>query len=312
MRKLPLLILAAGLLAGCVDKEYDLKNVETDQVAIGDSESEFRCPLMTIRVSMQEIADNGTDIENIFREADIWLPTALPDAYADIRRLGSDKAYVGELLDLLSDELLESDTKMDEVTELIWNTPAYRESIASSVPELDMDDMEEFRPSFRALYRTDPTLRETLDALVHSFAHNYLTALKVDDIVYDIDRIDLDDNVVDMLVENLDPEGTPDAKNTLHIYGTIDNRLPLSAEMQAQITPAQVEIPVTIEAKRADNPVAETAIYGEALRSIINGCQVVIPVTLDRYYRNGFDNTADCQLLIQLHLVKRGGLKINL
>lgn len=311
MRKLTLLLLASTLLAGCVDKEYDLKNVETDQVAIGDSESEFRCPLMTIRVSMQEIADNGTDIENIFREADIWLPTALPDSYADIRRLGSDEAYVGELLDLLSDEMLESDTKMDEVIDLIWNTPAYRESIVGSVPELDMTDVEEFRPMFRTLYRSSAAVRDTLDEMVRTFAHDYLTVLKVDDIVYDIDGIEIDGNVVDMLVENLDPEGTPDAKNTLHVYGTIDNRLPLSAEIRAQLTPTQIEIPVDVDAKNADNRIAETAIYGNDLRTIINGCRVVIPVTLDRYYRNGFDDTADCQLLIQLHLVKRGGLKIN-
>lgn len=106
MKKLPLLFLVGLLAAGCVDKEYDLKDVETDNIAIGDSQSEFRCPLMTIRVSMQEITDNGIDIENVFRETDIWLPTELPDAYVDIRRLVSDEAYVSTLLDLLVDELL--------------------------------------------------------------------------------------------------------------------------------------------------------------------------------------------------------------
>lgn len=311
MRKLTLLLLASTLLAGCVDKEYDLKNVETDQVAIGDSESEFRCPLMTIRVSMQEIADNGTDIENIFREADIWLPTALPDSYVEIRRLVSDEAYLGEMLDLLAEELLVSDTKMDEVIELIWNTSLYRESVIGSVPELDLNDVEAFRPLFRTFYRSNAAVRETLEELVRTFAHDYLSRLQVDDITYDIDRIELDGNVVDMLVENLDPEGTPDAKNSLQIYGTIDNRLPLSAEIRARLRPTLIEIPVDIEAKSEGNVIAGTPIYGEDLRTLVNGCQVVIPVTLDRYYRNGFDDTADCQLLIQLHLVKRGGLKIN-
>lgn len=311
MRKLTLLLLASTLLAGCVDKEYDLKNVETDQVAIGDSESEFRCPLMTIRVSMQEIADNGTDIENIFREADIWLPTALPDAYVDIRRLVSDEAYVSTLLDLLVDELLVSDTKLDQVVELIWNTPAYRQSVTGSVPELDLDDADTFRSLFRSLYQNNAQVRELLDEQVRLLAHDYLTALQVDDITYDIDRIDLDDNIVDMLAENLDPEGTPDAKNSLQIYGTIDNRLPLSAEIRARLRPTLIEIPVDIEAKSEGNVIAGTPIYGEDLRTLVNGCQVVIPVALDRYYRDGFDNTADCQLLIQLHLVKRGGLKLN-
>lgn len=312
MKKLPLLFLVGLLAAGCVDKEYDLKDVETDNIAIGDSQSEFRCPLMTFRVSMQEITDNGIDIENVFRETDIWLPTELPDAYVDIRRLVSDEAYVSTLLDLLVDELLVSDTKLDQVVELIWNTPAYRQSVTGSVPELDLDDADTFRSLFRSLYQNNAQVRELLDEQVRLLAHDYLTALQVDDITYDIDRIDLDDNIVDMLAENLDPEGTPDAKNTLHIYGTIANRLPLSAEIQARLRPTLIEVPVQIDAKSEENVIAETPIYGEDLRTLIHGCQVVIPVTLDRYYRNGFDNTADCQLLIELHLVKRGGLKLNL
>lgn len=312
MKKLPLLFLVGLLAAGCVDKEYDLKDVETDNIAIGDSQSEFRCPLMTIRVSMQEITDNGIDIENVFRETDIWLPTELPDAYVDIRRLVSDEAYVSTLLDLLVDELLVSDTKLDQVVELIWNNPAYRQSVTGSVPELDLDDADTFRSLFRSLYQNNAQVRGLLDEQVRLLAHDYLTALQVDDITYDIDRIDLDDNIVDMLAENLDPEGTPDAKNTLHIYGTIANRLPLSAEIQARLRPTLIEVPVQIDAKSEENVIAETPIYGEDLRTLIHGCQVVIPVTFDRYYRNGFDNTADCQLLIELHLVKRGGLKLNL
>lgn len=312
MKKLPLLFLVGLLAAGCVDKEYDLKDVETDNIAIGDSQSEFRCPLITIRVSMQEITDNGIDIENVFRETDIWLPTELPDAYVDIRRLVSDEAYVSTLLDLLVDELLVSDTKLDQVVELIWNTPAYRQSVTGSVPELDLDDADTFRSLFRSLYQNNAQVRELLDEQVRLLAHDYLMALQVDDITYDIDRIDLDDNIVDMLAENLDPEGTPDAKNTLHIYGTIANRLPLSADIQARLRPTLIEVPVQIDAKSEENVIAETPIYGEDLRTLIHGCQVVIPVTLDRYYRNGFDNTADCQLLIELHLVKRGGLKLNL
>lgn len=277
MKKLPLLFLVGLLAAGCVDKEYDLKDVETDNIAIGDSQSEFRCPLMTIRVSMQEITDNGIDIENVFRETDIWLPTELPDAYVDIRRLVSDEAYVSTLLDLLVDELLVSDTKLDQVVELIWNTPAYRQSVTGSVPELDLDDADTFRSLFRSLYQNNAQVRELLDEQVRLLAHDYLTALQVDDITYDIDRIDLDDNIVDMLAENLDPEGTPDAKNTLHIYGTIANRLPLSAEIQARLRPTLIEVPVQIDAKSEENVIAETPIYGEDLRTLIHGCQVVIP-----------------------------------
>ena len=45
----------------------------------------------------------------------------------------------------------------------------------------------------------------------------------------------------------------------------------------------------------------------------VGGITVRIPVTLLTYYRDlGFDDAADSQLTIDLRLLKRGGLKLNL
>ena len=74
MRTLSLLLLSGALMTACVDRDYDLSDLDFDNVAIGDENSEFRIPLATVQVSMDEIAENGVNIEAIFREADIWLP----------------------------------------------------------------------------------------------------------------------------------------------------------------------------------------------------------------------------------------------
>ena len=74
MRTLSLLLLSGALMTACVDRDYDLSDLDFDNVAIGDENSEFRIPLATVQVSMDEIAENGVNIEAIFREADIWPP----------------------------------------------------------------------------------------------------------------------------------------------------------------------------------------------------------------------------------------------
>ena len=73
-----------------------------------------------------------------------------------------------------------------------------------------------------------PMLHDRLSNEVKSLAGNYLTDLKVQDVTYDIGKIDIGSDVVDMLCENLDSEGTPNPRNTLHLYGSITSALPVS------------------------------------------------------------------------------------
>jgi hypothetical protein len=68
------------LSTACVDKDYDLGNIDTDNIAIGDEGSQFRIPLVKVLVSKDEIKNNGGNIEEIFREADIWFPPSCPTA----------------------------------------------------------------------------------------------------------------------------------------------------------------------------------------------------------------------------------------
>ncbi len=57
-----------------------------------------------------------------------------------------------------------------------------------------------------------PMLHDRLSGEVKSLAGSYLTELKVQDVTYDIGKIDIGGDVVDMLCENLDSEGTPTPK----------------------------------------------------------------------------------------------------
>ena len=62
IRKLILLLLSGMLSTACVDKDYDLGNIDTDNIAIGDEGSQFRIPLVKVLVSKDEIKNNRSNI----------------------------------------------------------------------------------------------------------------------------------------------------------------------------------------------------------------------------------------------------------
>ena len=86
MRFILPLFLFGMLATSCIDNNYDLSEIDTDGVVIGD---EFRLPLATVTVSMSELGKDGTDIKALFDEADIWLPSPLPadGKYVDLQKI---------------------------------------------------------------------------------------------------------------------------------------------------------------------------------------------------------------------------------
>ena len=62
MKKLVTLLLFGAFALSCTDKAYDLSQIETGDVAIGNDDSEFRMPLMTVLVPMADLSANGEDI----------------------------------------------------------------------------------------------------------------------------------------------------------------------------------------------------------------------------------------------------------
>ena len=103
-------IFTLSLLAvSCIDNDYDLSDIDTDDIGIGDENSVFTCPLMTLRVAVADIVNEQGDLDAILAEADVWLPNRLPDGAeaVDVKRLtGGDgqqaqQAYVQTLLTAL-------------------------------------------------------------------------------------------------------------------------------------------------------------------------------------------------------------------
>ena len=308
MRKFLPFLFAAALASSCIDNAYDLSNVNTDDVTIGDEDSEYRLPLATVYVSMSELNEGGADIKTLFDEADIWLPSPLPGnaAYVDLRELQNTPETITPLLDALIDQMMDDDAKITAVADLLAG-----KYLSTFLPLLPPNtDPADFKPVFIEAFPNMPMLHDRLSGEVKSLAGSYLTELKVQDVTYDIGKIDIGGDVVDMLCENLDSEGTPNPKNTLHLYGSITSALPVSLRLVPYFSPTNVRFDVTVEPGKT-NEIRETQLFESDLRQIIEGAEIILPVSLEKYYP-GYDFTSDQQIVITLRLIKRGGLKLNL
>ena len=311
MRKLILLLLSGVLSTTCVDKDYDLGNIDTDNIAIGDEGSQFRIPLVKVLVSKDEIKNNDGDIEKIFREADIWFPTQLPDdKFVDLVKLQNEPAYVNTLLRTLREEMQTSDAKLASVVDLVWDKYA-----ADFLPLLNLTapDEQTFKTAFKTAYRNDASLRERLADEVSALARTYLTgSLGIDQLEYEVGHIDISSDIVDMLADNLDPEGTPNARNTLFLYGQITSGLPLSLRLDPRLSPTEVTFQVEVGVDKTSNDIPETQLFAEDLRQIVEGITIRIPVTLTEYYPGKGFSDDQYQIVISLSLLKNGGLKLDI
>ena len=314
---LPLYLLCGICATACVDESYDLNKIDTGNIAIGDESSRFEIPLVKVLVGMDNLnSDDQTPIDELFNEADTWLPTQLPDQdengpFIYVQRLTDDPEFVNNtLLSALIAEMETDDAKLDDVTSLLLSEKRYYDSFASLLPGVTP---ETFKETFKEEFRNNELLHEQ----VRSLADNYLSTLDMNlsGLSYDIEHIDISDDIVNMLTDNLDPEGTPDSRNTLHIAGTIDNKLPLSLTATPVLTPTDVTFTADIAANRDGNEFPETQLFAEDLRTIVRGITIEISVALGKYYPGkGFERgtDTDTQLQINLHLIKRGGLKFDL
>lgn len=307
MRKFLPFLFAAALASSCIDNAYDLSNVNTDDVTIGDEDSEYRLPLATVYVSMSELNEGGADIKTLFDEADIWLPSPLPGnaAYVDLRELQNTPETITPLLDALIDQMMDDDAKITAVADLLAE-----KYLSTFLPLLPPNtDPADFKPVFIEAFRNMPMLHDRLSGEVKSLAGSYLTELKVQDVTYDIGKIDIGGDVVDMLCENLDSEGTPTPKHAAPLRQHHERP---AREPAARALFLAYERPVRRNGRtRQTNEIRETQLFESDLRQIIEGAEIILPVSLEKYYP-GYDFTSDQQIVITLRLIKRGGLKLNL
>lgn len=305
MRFILPLFLFGMLATSCIDNNYDLSEIDTDGVVIGD---EFRLPLATVTVGMSELSKGDADIKALFDEADIWLPSPLPggEKSVDLQKIQDTPSYTKDLLDALIGQMQTDDVKINAVADLL-----YDKYLGTFLPMLPPNtDPKDFKQVFITAFRSTTELQDELAGEVRNLAGSYLTDLKVEDVTYDIGKIDIGSDIVDMLADNLDPKGTADPQNTLDIYGQITSALPVSLQFSPRFSPTEVEFDVYVE-PNVPAKIAETRLYESDLRQIIDGAEIILPVTLEKYFPgSGF--TTDQKIVINLRLVKRGGLKLNL
>lgn len=300
----PLLLLCM-IASSCIDKDYDLSQIDTEDVTIGDV---FELPLATVTVGMNELNKDGADIEALFDEADIWLPSSLPGGAesVDLLKIQNTPSYTTQLLDALIAQMQTDDAKIDAVADLL-----YAKYLDTFLPMLPPNtNPRDFKPVFIEAFRNTPMLQDRLTAEVKNLANGYLTDLQVGEVTYDIGKIDIGSDIVDMLADNLDPKGTANPRNTLDIYGEITSALPLSLQFSPHFSPTEVKFDVHVE-PNVTTRIAETRLYESDLRQIIEGAQIILPVTLEEYFP-GYGFTSDQKIVIKLRLRKHGGLKLNL
>ena len=308
MKKLILLFLGFALcLTSCIEDEYDLSDVSTDNITLG--EEALRIPLVKIRVSSADLNRNGLNIEEMFAEANDWLPSDLGADYADLIRLTADRTYLDGLLDNLIAEMSSSSEKRMVVARRI--VTEYKQEFLEALDLPSNVSDEEFLDTFNANFDVDPIIRNKVKEL----ADSYLQDLSIDPMSFRIDNVNITDDMIKMLTKNLDPRGTAEPKSTLHLYGELRSALPLTLDLNPRFEGTSVQFNIAVDATEEKSPIAEsesTRIYAEDLRTIVHGVQINIPLLLRRYYpRHGFNAQGD-QIVIDLRLVKRGGLNLDI
>lgn len=272
-------------------------------------------------VTLADIANGDVNIQELCEKADKWLPSNLPGNadYVDLTQL-TLHSYTDGIFDALIAEMQSTPSKLDEVTDMIWDD--YRNVFASILGVSPSPENEAlFKTAFKTVYDTDD---QVLDEVKSQFS-GYLTEdLNVEPIDYNIGRVDISDDVVDMIADNLDPEGSGSSKNSLYLAGEIASKLPLSLYLEPELksvpedgSPATtiLKFDVEVDATKGTNEIKDsekTRLYAEGLRQLLNNAAISIPVTLEKYYPGKGFETGKSQIEIKLYLIKNGGLKLDI
>lgn len=321
MRKFLTIFTLSLLAVSCIDNDYDLSDIDTDDIGIGDENSVFTCPLMTLRVAVADIVNEQGDLDGILAEADVWLPSRLPDGAeaVDVKRLtGGDgqqaqQAYVQTLLTVLQEEIDAdaSDRKLEQIARQIY--AEYREDFLPDYLPVDVDEAE-YIAAFRTVYHQQAT-HDLIWENIELFAARYLTTnLRIDVRPFVLSGIDVGADVRDMIV------GGDESKTSLSLFGDIATDLPVSFSAEPSFK-AEVEgsdrtlfsFPSFTVFPTAEAPVEieETSVSADALTVIFDQeTRIELNMQLENYYP-GRSLDLGQGITINLKVRKKGGLIFN-
>lgn len=294
------------LSVSCIDKDFDLSDIDTGDIGIGSDDSEFRLPLARITVLGSAIDGTYGSIEDIFNEADIWTPTAYESV--DLTQL-KNNAYIDNLLDNLFGELHTNNAKLRDVADMLENTPSYRTAIAGTIPaELNGISVRDYISGHLSV--AEEYSRDKIREII--FKHLDSMNNCIEDIEEDIDGLDIDEGVINAL--------TGDNSATA-IYGSALNRLPIDCKGTFALLPADSygaaeepyfsinDISLPYDSKQE---IGQTNITAEALNGIRQDMKMRVNFTATTYYpRHTVPAATSPAVEFVLNLYKKGGLNLS-
>ncbi len=321
-----LTILTLSLLAvSCIDNDYDLSDIDTDDIGIGDENSVFTCPLMTLEVAMSDITNEQDDLDRVLAEANVWLPSRLPGGAeaVDVKTLTGgngtqqQEAYLSGPQGLLASLMQEIDTdasdkKLEQIARLIF--AVYKEQFMPGYLPSGVQE-EEYVSAFKTIYH-QPATHDLIWENIETFATQYLTMnLKMSVEAFVLSGIDVGSDVRDMIT------GGDETKTSLSLFGDISTDLPIGFSAQPSFE-AEVEgrdrtllsFPAFTVSPTAGaaTEIVETGIASDALTVIFDQeTRIELNVQLESYYPKR-PLGSEQGITINLKVRKKGGLIFNI
>ncbi len=310
MKKILLLLTVAVCSVGCIDDDYDLTRIDSSDVTIGTEESRFTMPLATIYVGTAQLQDGSSDLQSIFDEVEIWIPSTLPDGanYIDMVRLSGDNEYINTLLTALIDEMLQpGSTKLDAIATLIWSNPNYRDHFASWLPTVSE---AEFLAAFKSSFGADDAVGAALQGATRTLAREFLVNIQLLPVYYQA-ALNLSEDTISMLTDNLDAADEPNPTSALYLLGEVTCDLAVSFQVSVLFESAGVTVPAFDIERNVQTDIPQTRFFAEEAKSLMRDFRVRVDYMPLRYYPGvGFHEGQNIRMA--LRLAKTGSLTLNL
>ena len=316
MKRILLFAAALALSTSCVDNDFDLSNVTTDDIGIGSDETVFKLPLANITVKWSAIIDGeDTSIEDNFNEADTWIPERLPDgdSYISIEKISNnDNVYVDKIIDGLLDDISKPGEKRSKVIEMIAGNSEYQDMILprdpvtgeSLVKDNEGNPINTVDEYINANF--DQFKNQSKDAL-RDIVDEYLKTMddSIEDITNDIEGFGLDDEIIDMLGDG----------GTMRIYGDITNYLPVDCTGSLMLTSAENGNPVLdipLDLKYKGTSTINIDIQKHNLAGMADDMVLTVHLEPKNYYPRSLPNGVQRDELDAREDGENGALKLNL
>jgi hypothetical protein len=318
-------LIILGIMVSCIDKDYDLSQIETDGITVGNDQSEFSLPVATIHFTSRNICNQAEEgeisLKKIYDEVDIWLPATLTEGkeFVEISRLLGNQQFDQVYFDKLIHDINEEITKIEQKRELIALHIAthYRNRFINLITEFDIPNENVIATSLENA--TDQEAAQIIAELIMEYSEQtkqvvaeiftvFLTKLSLVDIHTTVPKLNISSDVRDMILDNLDDSSVDNPINCLYIYGTAANQFPFEFEIIPSIEDADIDFgTIIVNQGTADiNPIR---IMRNDMEALLDGFTIKVPISTLRYYPHK-EFTDDTEFNITLKIRKTGALKL--